>query len=888
MNHSALISEEKVKTPLLIIDPLGEIGKILTDRIKNDYHVVFVSKQEFEQSKDVDNILLKYHESYIPDVAYSVMIFIYHGDLRMLDMMPAITKKASEKNAKLIIVNTTSRLANVESKTVRVYLGDVVGSVDEIVITSEINKFLIHAALRKKIKLQGSGMHILHPVNIDDVIDQLLLLINSPRTTGDFMLSPQIGTTELSVAHSITKQDPEVGIDFYSDKLIPLPRAQRGEFLLPKTYDGQEAVKKAYKDIKKVLSTPKLKTFFLKKVKQQLHEKKMQKKVSTRIYLVRQLFLFLLYFLLLPPLVAFMLALFGIGTLLHAKDEFSKGNTNVQLDLKIATNSFAYAEKFLAITEDTLSLFGENLIVTPYKNQLEIAQVIGNALEKTQLLFPSSRKMSQTQFTDALLSLSRGLDTIEMLEVEGIISPQMIQPLIQNAPLVNLFKLTRDNIPQLVGYSGEKDYLVLFQNNTELRPTGGFIGSYAILSMDSGKLKNIVVHNVYDADGQLHQHVEPPWQLRRYIPIQHLFLRDINFDLDFPTSAQKASVFLQTETGQHVEGVIGVDLSFVKSLLSVVGPIYVPEYNQTVTQDNMFLLTEEHAEKDSFPGSTQKQDFLSSLLNAIQLKLQSQKTINYLGLLEQINNALVEKHLLLTVLDPSIQPGLSINGYSDSIIDTRMPSQNTISDFLSINEANLGLNKVNYFIKRKVKQQVIIDDLGKIHETITIDYKNTSDGSWPGGIYKNYLRLVTPQGATITSVEINGIKQNNIPAITDYHIYEEKNFRPPLGFEDEQTTQYGKNVIGFLVSVPVQGFTSITVSYDLAQHLSQNNSSFYYDEIVSKQAGLDSDPYNIALTFPKSFQLFSGDNAVLSGDSTLTYAYHLNKDIHLHFSFTKK
>jgi len=55
----------------------------------------------------------------------------------------------------------------------------------------------------------------------------------------------------------------------------------------------------------------------------------------------------------------------------------------------------------------------------------------------------------------------------------------------------------------------------------ELRPGGGFIGSYAILSVDKGKITNFKIYDVYDADGQLKNHIEPPFA------IEDIFFRSI-------------------------------------------------------------------------------------------------------------------------------------------------------------------------------------------------------------------------------------------------------------------------------------------------------------------------------------------------------------------------
>ena len=109
----------------------------------------------------------------------------------------------------------------------------------------------------------------------------------------------------------------------------------------------------------------------------------------------------------------------------------------------------------------------------------------------------------------------------------------------------------------------DKTYLVLFQNNMELRPTGGFIGSYALLNIGNGKMKGFSISDVYTADGQLKGHVDPPDAIRKYLAQPHFFLRDSNYDPDFVVSSEKAIWFLQKELGINVDGVIGINLFLV-------------------------------------------------------------------------------------------------------------------------------------------------------------------------------------------------------------------------------------------------------------------------------------------------------------------------------------
>ena len=112
--------------------------------------------------------------------------------------------------------------------------------------------------------------------------------------------------------------------------------------------------------------------------------------------------------------------------------------------------------------------------------------------------------------------------------------------------------------PWLIGQDQKRTYLVLLQNNNELRPTGGFIGSFAFLTFDKGKFVDFEVQDVYWADGQLKGHVEPPSELKKYLGEANWYLRDSNWDPDFPTSAVKAQWFLEKETGRVVDGEWGL------------------------------------------------------------------------------------------------------------------------------------------------------------------------------------------------------------------------------------------------------------------------------------------------------------------------------------------
>src|SRR3989344_1625252 len=174
------------------------------------------------------------------------------------------------------------------------------------------------------------------------------------------------------------------------------------------------------------------------------------------------------------------------------------------------------------------------------------------------------------------------------------------------------------------GFSGTQSYLVLFQNSMELRPTGGFVGSVGKLTMVDGLVADFTIFDVYELDGQLRGHVDPPDPIRTLLSQEHWYLRDSNWDPDFFESGQRAAWFYEKETGQSVDGVIAVTTAFVTELLRASGPIVLSDYNDRITSDNFLGKALYYTKSDFFPGSTPQKDFLGSLARGIFERLQDE------------------------------------------------------------------------------------------------------------------------------------------------------------------------------------------------------------------------------------------------------------------------
>ena len=330
---------------------------------------------------------------------------------------------------------------------------------------------------------------------------------------------------------------------------------------------------------------------------------------------------------------------------------------------------------------------------------------------------------------------------------------------------------------------------------------------------------------------------------------------------------------------QAVDGVIGVDLSFIKNLLTVIGPVNVPDYNQTVRSDNFYQVTQAHSQDNFFPGSTQKKDFLTSFYSALQNKIAGQKNLSYLSLAQALIQSINEKHVLFAFNNASEQAAFAVNGWSSALVQDTSSSNSLVDDFVGIDEANLGGNKVNYSIARSVSQSVTMNSDKNIDEALTVAFKNSaSQNLGDKGIYKNYLRFILPLNATISSIQIDNQEQKIIPAITDPTIYEKKGFVPPSGLEMQREDQSGKTTYGFLVTIPPQALKTIKVNYTLAQKINVSQPQLGYQLKIFKQPGIDFMPYDLTLNFPANLKIVNSDSDVKSSGQTAILSTQIVED----------
>jgi len=421
-------------------------------------------------------------------------------------------------------------------------------------------------------------------------------------------------------------------------------------------------------------------------------------------------------------------------------------------------------------------------------------------------------------------------------------------------------------IPEMLGLDNiERNYMVLFQNESELRPTGGFIGSYGMLTFKSGKLLALDIKDIYEADGQLKGHVEPPWEIKTYLNEASWYMRDANWNANFPTTAADIQWFLKKETNKKVNGVIGIDLAVAKAMLGVVGEIYVPDFKERINKDNLYDQAEFYTETKFFPGSNQKASFLGALGKQLFDEINNLKPDKRLEMLKVVLDLLQKNEIQLAFNNKDLMTTVANLGWDGSIYNGKCEVDNCVSDYLYVVEANLGVNKANYFLNRSFEQVVEIGkkNLGRV---LKLSYENTAKNqNWPGGNYKNYVRVYLPVNTDILQIMVTD--GNNLNAKKVYK-------------QDEIRIREinGKKEVGFLMTVPVTKRRVVEIDYSTNIDL-DNKKTFSYVNYIQKQPGTGETPMVNLITFPDDWQPTQVQPAASLVGGKLLFNQKLDRDI---------
>lgn len=573
-----------------------------------------------------------------------------------------------------------------------------------------------------------------------------------------------------------------------------------------------------------------------------------------------------LHFLFIPPLL--------ISTYLHylAVKSISKLDIDKTLTLTdYAGKSLFISKKLYSLSRPTFLVLG--IVIFP-DNVVQINEKTNNTLQKALHLYKESSalttlflKKDKTQqeknfFSYRLNSVKNDIDDLD--ENLSIIYQKLPtwngqlkstkESLRQTLNMIDNIQRVFPYMENILGKDSEKKYLLLFTNNMEIRPGGGFIGSFGIITFKDFSIKDFKVYDVYDADGQLVAHIEPPAPIKKYLEQPHWFLRDSAFSPDFSDNYKQALFFLDKEMHfSNFDGGIMITTTAIQNILSSMKNLYVPDFNEMVNKDNFYLKAQMYAEKDFFPGSIQKKRFLASVANQMLINIQDASPQN---MLKMVKKSLDEKQMAIYFEDQKIQSLMDSLYWSGRTIapNCAARSNNCVIDYVFPVDANLGVNKANFFISRSISLDIKINSEGVITNQLTIKLKNDSaNDAFPGGTYKNYVQIYLPKDIALKNITKNDVLVEG---------YDEK--------DDIYKT------IGFYLEVKPQATATINLRYQLKNTLSTGQGA--YQLIVQKQIGSSNSDMNLQITLPKNIYIINQNFSPLVKDNAIIYNTTLTAD----------
>jgi len=297
------------------------------------------------------------------------------------------------------------------------------------------------------------------------------------------------------------------------------------------------------------------------------------------------------------------------------------------------------------------------------------------------------------------------------------------------------------------GGNGPRRYLVLSQNPDEVRPTGGFMGSYGVLTADAGKVR---LERYDDSVAWVKEHpdaVVPADQavslFRFYDPPLDQSLADANAIPDWPQAAQLALQLWQKGGEIPADGVLSFTPQFLSRILSVTGPVFVPGYNETVTSANVVGRLDYYTHVVSPQGANRK-EFLSPLGLAVMSKLLDAPSSQWRILGSAVAKAFAARQLLVWSHDQVVQSTIAQRGWAGVL-----PA--TDGDFFYDGEFEYGA-KNGRGLKRTFDDQVALHADGSARVTTTLTINNTEAPSSVNDNVLTYYTLYGPAGAVLDPV----------------------------------------------------------------------------------------------------------------------------------------
>ena len=384
-------------------------------------------------------------------------------------------------------------------------------------------------------------------------------------------------------------------------------------------------------------------------------------------------------------------------------------------------------------------------------------------------------------------------------------------------------------LPKLLGQPDEKQYLLIFQNDAEIRGSGGFLTAYAILKAHRGKVTPLVSQDIYELDAKFGNRVQAPESIVKHLPlVNYWHLRDMNLSPDLKVSMETfIPNYKKVASNKDFDGIIAMDTQIVVDLLSILGKVGVAnwgEYHSEIVPEcncpQVVYKMEDYATRPTYYIKQNRKGMIGPLMHSILLHVMGSPKKLWPQFIEIGLKNIQEKHLMFYFPDDDDMQQVAESFNAAGRI------QDYNHDYFHLNDTNFAGAKSNLYVKQEIEQEIEVSSDGTITKTVTIEYTNPeppddcnleSGGLCLNGLLRDWVRIYVPEGSEVIEILGSDIDQNT--------------------FKD-----LGKTVIEAFIELRPESRTKLIVKYQLPF---KHQSGEAYKMLVQKQPGAKNHHYTI-------------------------------------------
>lgn len=519
-----------------------------------------------------------------------------------------------------------------------------------------------------------------------------------------------------------------------------------------------------------------------------------------------------------------------------------------------------------------------------------LSQGLARALEEPTR-YPDDRLITFLTYLEAAnVPLERAVQSIGRIDMARVPERARLQAhqlrealVLSELSMRELHTMTRLML-SAIGHERPRTYLFVFQNNTELRPTGGFMGSLAEVTFDRGEIKKVFVPGggPYDFRDQLLARVIPPKPLQ--LIASRWEFQDANWFPDFPASAKKIRWFWSQAGQPTLDGVVAVNASLMEKILQITGPIDMPEYGKLITAENFMLETQKAVELEYDKTTNQPKKFIGDLMPKILERLQKSSREDWPKYLALMSLALETKDLQIAFTNPE-EDALAHR------FQWRGEMKPVIGDTLAVIEANIAGQKTDAVIEEDVRHEAKIGEDGSIVDQVTLTRRHTGQ---KGELFRGvnnvaYLRVYVPRGAKL--LEASGyeppaetlFKQPLPQDALDQDVSELVTHEEVLASGLTATEEWGRTVFGGWIQLFPGKTSTVTLTYrlpftvfDLAREMGKDHAAYIL--LFTSQSGKSDRQIHSRVLLPRSWNVAWSNERVVDADASKIIDLHRRWD----------